>query len=318
MNLTGSRGNLTRKQYESEWKKDFNRRKKYPYMSQVWYPLAKKDEFPNAGGMIESPWRGVLHSTEGKSYAGARAAYTKGVAPHFTVSFEGDKFQCWQHMPIDRAAKALEHPAGTVDTNRLRCIQIEIVAYAGQIRTLKREYLSGIGKLMRWCEANTGIKRTALDFHSDREGIVLATKSSPVRLSVTDWKNFSGWCGHQHVPVNAHWDPGDIDIDYLMSVDIGVKPMIDPPLDMHRVVAIRKDPYTPNGVYILQEDGAVFAWEGAVYYGGANGQPWWTDAAGRKAARLVWPEEFTKETGQPSPYKYHIQATSGEWYGLPT
>jgi hypothetical protein len=32
-----------------------------------------------------------------------------------------------------------------------------------------------------------------------------------------EWKMFSGWCGHQHVPNNDHTDPGAIDIDSLMD-----------------------------------------------------------------------------------------------------
>lgn len=37
------------------------------------------------------------------------------------------------------------------------------------------------------------------------------------RMSVDEWKAFSGWCGHQHVPGETHWDPGGIDIDAILS-----------------------------------------------------------------------------------------------------
>lgn len=285
-------------------------------MSENWYPLAKQDQMKDAGGFVDGyQWKGVLHTTEGDSYAGARAAYLKGVAPHFTVSFEGGKFQVWQHIPLSKAARALAHPAGTPETNRGRCIQIEIVARAATANTLDRQYLNGIGRLMRWIESNTGISRSALDFRSDKEGIVLARDTSPIRLSAQNWVNFNGWCGHQHVPFNDHWDPGDIDINYLMSVEVGVKPMIDPPLDIHHMVAARRDIYT-DGFYLLQEDGAVFAWEGAVFYGGVNGKPYFGD---RKAAALVWPNEYKQETGHdPDPhYRYFVQATDGAYYGAP-
>jgi hypothetical protein len=289
--------------------------RKYPQMAQVWYPLATKDEFANSGGFIEGfGWRGVLHTTEGVSYAGAKSAYASGKAPHFTVSFEAGKFQAWQHIPINKAARALAHPRGTVETNRARCIQIEIVAFAATSGTLQREYLDGIGKLMRWVETNTGIARSALNFHSDREGIVLARDTSPIRLSAAEWTKFSGWCGHQHVPLNSHWDPGAIDIDYLLSVDIGVRPMIDPPLNVE-MVAVRKDRYTDNGVYVLGKDGAIFAFEGAVYYMGVNGQDFFRD---REAAQLLFPDEAKAQTGKDfSNYKYIVQATTGELYGCP-
>lgn len=284
-------------------------------MSEMWYPIAIRDVFKDSGGFIDGyEWRGVLHTTEGTTYAGARPSYAAGNSPHFTVSFETGAFKVWQHIPLNKAARALAHPAGTPETNRARCIQIEIVAKAASSGTLQREYLAGIGRLMRWIESNTGIKRTALDFKGPNEGIVLAKATSPIRLSGAAWTKFNGWCGHQHVPFNAHWDPGDIDIDFLLKFEAGVRPMIDPPLDLLDVVAIRRDIYT-NGLYILQQDGAVFAWEGAVYYGGSNGKDYFGD---RKAARLVWPEEFMKETGQTQDvYKYHVQATDGAYYGYP-
>lgn len=284
-------------------------------MNQLWYPLATKDEFKNAGVFQMGNWRGVLHTTEGKTYAGAKQAYTAGKAPHFTVSLETGKFQCWQHIPLDRAARALAHPHGSVETNRTKCIQIEIVAFAATAGTLQREYLDGIGRLMRWVEGNTEIKRSALKFYGEKNGIVLARDTSPIRLSTQEWLNFNAWCGHQHVPFNSHWDPGAIDIDYLLSVDVGVRPVIDPPLTFHDVVHIKRDIYS-DGVYILQKDGAVFAWEGAVYYGGVNGADYFRN---REAAKLIFPEEFRQLTGRaPDPnYKYFILATSGEPYGKP-
>jgi hypothetical protein len=287
-------------------------------MTATWCPWAQQDKFQDAGGFYDSPWRGVLHTTEGDTYAAARSAYGAGVAPHFTVSFEGGTFRAWQHISLDRAARALMHPQGTVETNRLRCIQIEIVAHAASSGTLQHQYLDGIGKLMRWIESNTGIPRRAgVQFHGSGEGITLAVTNSPIRLSPGDWSSFSGWCGHQHVPVNDHWDPGAIDINYLLGVEVGVKPMIDPPLDMHQVVSVRGDKYTDRGVYVLQEDGAVFAFDGAVYYKGANGESFF---ANRKAAALLWPEEAAQihpEMGNFANYKYVIQDTANELYGRP-
>ena len=38
------------------------------------------------------------------------------------------------------------------------------------------------------------------------------------RMNAEQWKRFSGWCGHQHVPKpNDHVDPGAIDIQTLLS-----------------------------------------------------------------------------------------------------
>lgn len=278
-------------------------------MSQPWYPDATKDEFKDAGAwQVSGPWKGVLHTTEGDSYAGARSVYGQGVAPHFTVSFEGGRFRVWQHIALTKSARALAHPAGTVETNRTRCIQIEIVAHAATSGTLQHEYLDGIGKLMRWVEANTEIQHQALKFHGPNEGIVLATATSPVRLSPQDWLNFSGWCGHQHVPVNDHWDPGAIDIDYLMSISIGVKPMYDPPLPIE-LVASCNDPEN-GGAWLLDKNGGVLSAGTAQFHGTPFGKDYWN---GRIAARIDW----AKDVDSNSPYKYIVTATSGEKYGYP-
>lgn len=284
-------------------------------MNQTWYPAAIKDELPNSGNwMIASPWKGVLHTTEGDSYAGARQAYLAGVAPHFTVSFEGGRFKCWQHIPINRAARALQHPAGTVETNRARCVQIEIVAHAARAGTLQREYLDGLGRLMRWVENNTEMPRSALKFHGDDEGIVLARDTSPVRLSAHDWLEFTGWCGHQHVPVNSHWDPGLIDIDYLLSVDIGVKPMYDPPLPIN-LAATKKDPVN-GGVWLADRNGAVFAVEGAQYFGGVNGEDFFRNKEVAQILTAAEAQALHPEVNWVQ-YKYVIQSTDGGLYGCP-
>lgn len=284
-------------------------------MGQPWYPGAVKDEMKDSGNWaISTPWRGVLHSTEGNRYQDAKSAYAKGVAPHFTTSFESGSFQCWQHIPLNRAARALMHPAGTVETNRTRCIQIEIVAHAATAGTLQHQYLDGIGKLMRWIEANTEIKRTALKFHGEGEGFVLARDTSPIRLSPQDWLAFNGWCGHQHVPANEHWDPGAIDIDYLLHVDIGVRPMYDPPLPV-QIVATKKDREN-GGVWVMGDKGEVLAFEGAIYYGGVNGAGFFQ---GKVPANILYPDEAAAIHPETSwtQYKYVIQSTDGSLYGCP-
>src|SRR5690606_7302759 len=35
------------------------------------------------------------------------------------------------------------------------------------------------------------------------------------RLTHAEWRKFTGWCGHQHVPENTHGDPGALDFGYV-------------------------------------------------------------------------------------------------------
>lgn len=287
-----------------------NRRKSHPYMTSLWYPEAARDEFKSGGYMIATPWRGVLHTTEGKSYAGARSVYaSKHVAPHFTVSFETGAFRVWQHVPLDRAARALSNLAGGVQTNRTRCIQIEIVGSAANSRSFPKEYLDGLARLMRWIENNTQIDRTKYPrFYGAGEGIILASVSSRVRMSGDEWLRFNGWCGHQHVPENNHWDPGNIDIQYLTNYTIGVAPMWDPPIPI-QMVATHKDPEN-GGSWILDKSGAVFAIDGAVFYGTPFGQDYWRN---HEAARIYPGSHYSEHPW--TQYKYVIEATNGDRYG---
>jgi hypothetical protein len=283
------------------------RKKVMPYMSEIWYPLAVKDELQNAGYFLTSyPWRGVLHTTEGTSYAGARQAYVANrSAPHFTVSFENGVFKVRQHIPINRAARALRNASGGVETNRLRCIQIEIVGFAASSSSFGSAYLDGIGRLMRWIEANTEIKRV-----SPPQGFASAYGQSNLRFSGAAWLAFNGWCGHCHVSENTHWDPGLINIQYLLKVGIdeGVKPMFSP---AECFAFIRTDP-TNGGWIALKPDGAIFNGESSLFWGGVNGKPYWGT---RQAAKIVFPQDNDPKFNPI--YKYAIVSTAGEYYGMP-
>lgn len=276
-----------------------------PLMAFEWYPEATKAELENSGPMFVTPWRGVLHTTEGGSYAGAYGAYKANrSAPHFTVSFEGSKFRVWQHVPLNRAARALANKGGGVETNRTRCIQIEIVGFAAQSGNFPSAYLDGIARLMRWIEANTGIKR-----QGPGRAFASAYGQSSLRFNHAEWNSFSGWCGHCHVPENNHWDPGTINIDALLQVSIGVEPMFNPPLNI-QVAWWGTDP--EGRLLILQPDGAVFGPEGG-FYGGMNGNHHF---AGRQAAKLIFPGDPLWPAGDTTS-KYVIVATSGEKYARP-
>lgn len=195
-----------------------------------YYPDAIRDILGDSGTFTGGPAKGVLHTTEGKSYAGARSAYVANRSnPHFTVTFEKGYFQCYQHCSIGRASRALKNLSGGAQTNRDMAIQIEIVgscnppnAHWGNlyVPTFPQAYLDGIGKLMRWIEANAGVGRFTDATFKAYPG---SYGNNGVRFSANKWDNYNGWCGHQHVPENTHGDPGNIDINYLLNVGVVVK-----------------------------------------------------------------------------------------------
>ena len=86
-----------------------------------WWSEATKLPFAtqDGGAYIGGPFRGVIHTTEFKDYTpSTKDYYGKFDPPHFTLVMEGDDAKFYQHFPINVGARALEHNAGTIDTNR--------------------------------------------------------------------------------------------------------------------------------------------------------------------------------------------------------
>lgn len=169
------------------------------------------------------PWRGVIHTTEGASIAGAVAAYRKnGTPPHFTV--DPVRLERAQHIPLDRAAYALKNMPGGVETNRVPCIQIEIVGYAGQTHLWPAERLDWLGdQVLKPIMERVPIGVAHPKFVGEEDGTI-ARDDAPQRLSYAAWEKLNGWCGHQHVPENHHWDPGRIDLTRVLRAAVTGQP----------------------------------------------------------------------------------------------
>lgn len=169
---------------------------------------------PNGGSYVGAPFRGVLHTTQDKSYTPSTTSYYgHSNPPHFTLAQVGGSTNVYQHYQMDVAARALANPAGGVQTNRRNAIQIEIAWTAEDIENLPSEMKDALRDLITWISAQAGIAKTHPQFYGD-EAYGLHSIS---RMSAGVWNSFNGWCGHQHVPENEHWDPGEIDIAYILS-----------------------------------------------------------------------------------------------------
>lgn len=185
-----------------------------------WFPGAIQKLGNDAGSFVAGyTKRGVLHKTEG-GIAGSLASYkTNNSWPHFTVGKDG---KVYQHLSISKAARSLENMPGGVETNRAGAIQIEIEGFSADPSWMSLQ-LESMRSLMRWIEAQTGIQPTGPAFGgSGQYGL-----RNPLEFTNEQWKTFNGWCGHQHVPENRHWDPGAINLNDLLPVV--VPPIIVPP-----------------------------------------------------------------------------------------
>lgn len=214
----------------------------------LWYPSADVDELGNAGSYSGGPFKGVLHTTEAVRYSSARSAYVANKSnPHFTTTHERGYFQVYQHCPINVASLALKNIAGGAQTNKDSAIQIEISWRAAEIDKIATGHLIGLRSLMRWIEAQTGIRRISPTF----KPYPASYGNNGVRLSGAAWDFFGGWCGHQHVPENDHGDPGAINIAYLLGNPLPTpQPEEDEEMKSH-VVQATGDPtkarYLTNG-----------------------------------------------------------------------
>ncbi|HSZ90318.1 MAG TPA: hypothetical protein VK822_13205 [Acetobacteraceae bacterium] len=185
----------------------------------VWWDEATKLEFAsqNGGAYVSGPFRGVIHTTEDKSYTPSTTSYYgHHNPPHFTLVMERDVAKFYQHFPINVAARALEHNANTVDTNQRSAIQIELAWKAAEIADIPEAMLERLWDWMRWAESQTSIRSSQYSrFVGEADGKGYDSSS---RMTDDEWLVFNGWCGHQHVPGNRHWDPGKLDIGRLLRI----------------------------------------------------------------------------------------------------
>lgn len=225
------------------------------------YPAADKSVHGNsAGAYTGGPYKGVLHTTEGSTGSGAISAFQANNSwPHFLVDYVG---KVWQFFDTNVAGRALVNLAGGVETNRDSAIQIEIVGFAAQPNSHPQAQLDALNALMRWIEANTGVKAKG-----PGRGFASAYGQNNLRFSFAEWDAFDGWCGHCHVPENDHWDPGAINLDVLL-------PGSSSPASYLTEVIVPFTLTRPQGGYIVVGgDGGVFAYDGAPFVGSIPGVP---------------------------------------------
>lgn len=183
----------------------------------VWLPDARRNLGQHAGDFTSRVTIGVIHTTESSTFTPGDSYYGRNVWPHFTF-IPGDHSYTnavWQHLPLDKAARALANRAGGVETNREGCIQIEVVAFAARPGWSQggSQTVWNFRRLMAEIEANTFIPHRCDVVFGGNEQYGL---DNGYELSNFEWESYAGWLGHQHVPENAHWDPGEIDIANLL------------------------------------------------------------------------------------------------------
>lgn len=199
----------------------------YPLASQAyWY----EDNYPGSPMEVNV---GVVHTTEGTSLPSYGGGAT---APNFTAvpDFGRKKLKWYQHFRVDTSSRALVNAPGGVETNTANSLQVELVGTC-DLTTHKRWNDQGarhifwpaapdwaqleVAKFVRWLADEHG-----LPMKSELGGSPLPFKAYPgsygsngVRLSYSQWRSFTGWLGHQHVPENHHGDPGALPMQRILA-----------------------------------------------------------------------------------------------------
>lgn len=177
----------------------------------------------HGGNLVGAPYRVVLHTVEGMTFnPSTKLYYGHRNPPHFTLDYleAGGTAQMWQHYPTTVAARALENRPGGVQTNRQNAIQIEIVWTAATINDLPGVMWDALAGWLKWCRDVHGVAMYCPEFGGEEQyGL-----GNVYEFSFDEWAQFDGVCGHQHVPENAHWDPGAISLDNLARLGLACLP----------------------------------------------------------------------------------------------
>lgn len=168
--------------------------------------------------------RVTLHTTESPrgSMAGVLGLWDQAerngtlTVPHFTIDPGTQRIA--QHRDLLGPACALEG-CNAVSTNGVPNVQVEICGYATESPAWADADLAFIGDWLAAVKAS-GFDvplTTPVTFYSDRNApFILASYTSPNRIPYAAWDATTGVIGHQHVPCNAHWDPGGVNVGRIL------------------------------------------------------------------------------------------------------
>lgn len=182
-------------------------------MAELWLPGAERQAQSNGGSMVGGPPRSVFHITWDSLGAGGKqpafdavANYLKsaGYAPH--LMWDPWTGRVVQFYPATTSARALSHPAGTAETNRMGsvCIQIEVFFSPGAVRdgkayaTVADTPCKGLPEILAWLRS-----WEIPDVWPN--GWPAWERNSRAALT---WQKEAGHYGHSQVPNNTHTDPG--------------------------------------------------------------------------------------------------------------
>lgn len=183
----------------------------------LWVPGAERLANPKSAGgtYLDAPWRFVFHTIEGEPSAQGFRTLAAGHAnpPHLWAMPSADLLL--QTVPLDRSAYALARP-GSIQTNRLRTIQVECWGFAAKMVNATPEVLAWLADRVLAPVARL-VPINLNQVSPTGPGEPCYGKNSSCRMRSDEWQAFNGVCGHKNVPDNDHWDPGQLDLGAIAA-----------------------------------------------------------------------------------------------------
>jgi hypothetical protein len=191
-------------------------------MSQIFNPKAERRPLADAGSFTGGGHKFIVHTTEGTTLDSAFDTRAQNEdAAHFILEVKDGHERLVQTIPINRAARSLEHPSGTLETNRANCIQVEVVGFTDPdlakrlghpelyVGNWAPAVYKAIHELMSWVHQNFGVPMESDHPFPGHPGFA--------RLSQQDFVNAVGLLGHCHAASNSHTDPGPLNAGLVLK-----------------------------------------------------------------------------------------------------
>lgn len=184
-------------------------------MADIWLPGYERMPLGSdvAGGTYDETDhpKAVWHTTEGRSIEAAVNAY-RPYPPQLIVDPWAKRKV--QHIPLNRCGYSLLNS----DADDSYCFQVEVVGFAEDTPGWPEDVLQWLGEnVARPLHDVMGVPYVVIrhGFHAPGQ-VTLASKSSPIRISLAELDGFSGHLAHQHIPGDEHWDAGGLRIDRVL------------------------------------------------------------------------------------------------------
>ncbi len=185
--------------------------------TELWVPGAERLANPRSAGgtYLDAPWRFVFHTIEGKPSAQGFRMLAAGHAnpPHLWAMPSANLLL--QTIPLNRSAYALARP-GSIQTNRLRAIQVEVWGFAAEMVNATPDVLNWLADRVLAPVARL-VPINLNQVRPTGPGEPCYGKNSSCRMTPAEWQAFNGVGGHKDVPDNDHWDPGQLNLGAIAA-----------------------------------------------------------------------------------------------------